>query len=236
MNRIVPLALLGLFTACNSGAPQAPDWKGPGHAELQKAHAAIQAELWKIGEDGDMPPPSMFDQALPLMQTHLNPIQAKLNARGTWRLGQLPKGTLDRGQYTAHMADQVAELNTKLTPEVLEAVFPGVAQFTYLAWDPYRVAFMTRSQLHVRLLGAAGMGRRAMIDNLAPPAVHHIGGDVSAPILSLTSGPEVVVVHLKRQESGAFLPTKIEWLMAKAGAAEKAPEEAPEKPAESQGG
>ncbi|MFN3197489.1 MAG: hypothetical protein ACE366_03555 [Bradymonadia bacterium] len=218
--RILPiLYLLASPLACNTSktpAP-APDPMGPGHGELTQAYVEIQNALWAV-ETPDGNTQQIFDQALPLLKTHLGPLKDTLKKRGDWRLTQVPDLKLDRAQYDQYRAEELKIVNEMFTPEKLEQFFPGMEQFMLLAWDATRVAQMTRTQVHLRFLGPAGMGRRAMIDNLAPPAFYAIDRTPDAPVFAIATGPEIMVVHLKRT-NGAYLPTSVEWLLKKGVAA-----------------
>lgn len=214
----IPL-LTPLLAGCNTGGGGPTAQIAPGQKAVEAAHQGIQDALWAIPADDN--PQKIFDEALPILKQHLGPLSDTLKERGVWRLKTLPRRDLARDGYAPHQQSAIDEINEMLQPGKLSSFFPGQAQFELLAWDPTRVAMMSRTQLLLKAVGGSGMARVAMIDNLAPPQAYRLNDDTDAPTIAIVSGPQAVIVHLKR-EGVAYLPSRLEWLQ-RADAAPAAP-------------
>ena len=59
-----------------------------------------------------------------------------------------------------------------------------------------------------------------LLGQFAKPSWQAIARDVERPRLMKRMGPEIVLVELKRQTGGWYLPTRARWLRLKSAAAE----------------
>lgn len=197
----------------------APPALGPGHAELEAANERIQRAFLKSAASAGGAS-EWQDAAAALASRELGPLKAQLVARGRWRLTQLTAGVLDRRAYTP--VEEAAALDgtleaLKADPNLIPKMGPEMGAVLAIAWDPVRVLMVMRSMLHARAFGPRVMGRRALLDNFAPPRVRLLVATPEAPVLAAWSGPEVVVVTLELDPGiGAWLPTKVEWLRERA--------------------
>lgn len=83
-------------------------------------------------------------------------------------------------------------------------------------WNPIRAASSARAQCLVRSRSAKEYGAVAIIEAMAPPIVYAVNADAKSPIVAFETGRDVAVVHLKLNDSGYYLPEKLEWLRKKA--------------------
>ena len=198
------------------GAPQPPPDAAPGPATADAVLRPFREAVWRevLPQVGLWSSKEIQEATAALARQFVLP-HAKALAREAERtLRALPAFDLgDRSKYAPAAHEAVAGAPGLWDHALALRAEDRRALLLLAFWDPVAAARLARNAALSRSLGAAGLGKRLIVERMAPPQVRAVKRDPRKPVLAIVAGREVFLIALRRSNGGFYEATKLEWLM-----------------------
>ena len=141
----------------------------------------------------------------------LGPHMQSFRKKAKSRIDALPVRTIPEKEYVDMYPGKQKQIAGGVG--MLRSLSSATADSLFLMsfWDPVEAATRTRALLLSRVLSVKEIGKRTLVDRVAPPTVYCADRDYERPTICLESGAELSVIRLEYAD-GLYKATSARWL------------------------